>query len=72
MTENSGEEISPLEKNMLKVAVEKLNDVSRNGSGTSLTEEEMTVFRYWFQRGKVRAIENGRFGEIYDLTDGGD
>lgn len=65
------EEISPFEENILKIAIDKLNYVSKNGKGTSLTEEEMTVFRYWLGRGKVRPVENARFGEVYELTDVG-
>ena len=62
------EEISRIETSILRSAVEKLNLVSRNGSGTSLSEEEMSVFRYWLRRGRVRAVENARFGEIYEIT----
>ena len=63
------DEITPLERNILNIAIEKLNFVSRNGSGDSLTEEEMIVFKYWLQRGKIHAVENSRFGEIYELLD---
>jgi hypothetical protein len=64
-----GETISDVEKNILNIALQKLNFVSRNGRGESLTEEETMVFKYWLQKGKVRVIENSRFGEIYELCD---
>ena len=63
------EGLSPIERNILGIAVGKLNYVSRNGKGESLTEEEMTVFKYWLNKGLVRAIENSRFGEIYEISD---
>jgi hypothetical protein len=66
---NFEEEISPIEKNMLKIAIEKLNFVSRNGRGESLGEDEMTVFRFWLGKGRVKAIESARFGEIYEFNE---
>jgi hypothetical protein len=62
------DQISPIETVILRSAVDKLNFVSRNGSGTSLSDEEMTVFRYWLSKGRVRAVENARFGEIYEIS----
>jgi hypothetical protein len=61
------ESISTVEKNILNAAIRKLNFVSRNGSGDSLTEEETIVFNYWLKKGRIRAVENSRFGEIYEL-----
>jgi hypothetical protein len=61
--------ISPIETNILRSAIEKLNFVSKNGSGTSLSEDEMRVFRYWLGRRRVRAVENARFGEIYEIME---
>ena len=62
------EGLSEVEQNILKNAIEKLNFVSENGRGTSLSEEEMLVFRYWLEKGKVRAIGSAPFGEIYEIA----
>jgi hypothetical protein len=63
------ENLSSIEKNILNIAIKKLNFVSRNGSGESLTEEEMTALNYWLGRRRVRAVENSRFGEIYEFSE---
>ncbi len=65
----TSDEITSLERNILNIAIGKLNFVSRNGSGDSLTEEEIIVFKYWLKKGKIHAVENSRFGEIYELLD---
>lgn len=61
-------EISPIETNILSSTVDKLNFVLRNGSGTGLSEEAMTVFKYWLGKRRIRAADNARFGEIYEIT----
>ncbi len=63
------DELTTVERNILKIAIEKRNYVSRNGTGESLTEEESLVFEYWLKKGKIRAVENSRFGDIYEISD---
>jgi hypothetical protein len=62
------DELTILERNILKIAIGKRNYVSRNGTGESLTEEESLVFEYWLKKGKIRAVENSRFGDIYEIS----
>ena len=64
----SEKDISPLEQNILNIAVKKLNFVSQYGRGESLSEEEMAVFRYWLANGNVRAISSAPCGEIYEIN----
>jgi uncharacterized protein YggL (DUF469 family) len=66
--DNDADDLSPIEKNILHIAIEKLNFVARNGRGESVTEDERTVFNYWLKKGKVRVVENSRFGDIYEIS----
>ncbi len=65
----TSEQISEIEKTILRRAVQKLNYVDTNGSGESLDDNETMVFNYWKERGRVRAIGPARFGEIYEIVD---
>jgi hypothetical protein len=67
LSEDQG--ISKIEKEILARAIEKLNYVYTYGRGESLTEDETLVFRYWKDKGLVRAVSPAPFGEIYALSD---
>jgi len=66
------EEITPVEKQILEKAIEKLNFIYSNGRGESLTDDETLIFNYWRERGKIRSVAPAPYGEIYALVDKSD